>query len=89
LSESQHASALIIPLALQKAVSKVSLSDARFSLVKSLSQEPGFVLDYAAIIDEDNFEMATGETLHKRALVAGWVNGVRLIDNMAMTSVEE
>ncbi|NDE53533.1 MAG: pantoate--beta-alanine ligase, partial [Actinobacteria bacterium] len=35
---------------------------------------------------EDTFEIATNESLKRRAIVAGWIDGVRLIDNMAMKS---
>jgi pantoate--beta-alanine ligase len=48
------------------------------------SQEPLFKLDYAEIIDEENFEIATDSTSKQRAIIAGWLNGVRLIDNMQM-----
>ena len=34
--------------------------------------------------DEDSFEVATDQTRHKRAIIAGWIDGVRLIDNMKM-----
>ena len=40
----------------------------------------------AEIIDEDTFEIATEECVRSRAIVAGWIDGVRLIDNMAMKS---
>ena len=43
-----------------------------------------FRSDYAKVIDEESFEIATENTIRKRAIVAGWVDGVRLIDNMAM-----
>jgi hypothetical protein len=37
--------------------------------------------DYAVVIDE---ELRFGQTYHcQPALIAGWVNGVRLLDNMA------
>jgi pantoate--beta-alanine ligase len=49
-----------------------------------LSEVPNFKLDYAEIIDEESFENATVDTHKARAIVAGWVEGVRLIDNMAM-----
>jgi pantoate--beta-alanine ligase len=42
-------------------------------------------LDYAVVIDEESFELATPTTAKRRALIAGWVNGVRLLDNMAMS----
>ena len=48
------------------------------------AQEPLFKLDYAEIIDEENFEIATDSTSKQRAIIAGWLNGVRLIDNMQM-----
>jgi pantoate--beta-alanine ligase len=41
-------------------------------------------LDYAEIIDERDFTTAVDETENKRAIFAGWLNGVRLIDNMQM-----
>ena len=50
-----------------------------------LQQEPAFKLDYAQIIDEDNFAIATDSTSNQRAIIAGWLNGVRLIDNMQMS----
>jgi pantoate--beta-alanine ligase len=53
-------------------------------LNQSLATEPGFKAEYAVIIDETDFSLATDATVRKRGLVAGWVNGVRLIDNMPM-----
>jgi pantoate--beta-alanine ligase len=53
-----------------------------------LGSEPAFTLDYAVVIDEESFDIATSQTRqtkHRRALIAGWVNGVRLLDNMAMS----
>ena len=50
----------------------------------TLATEPDFKRDYAAIIDEDSFEFANDQTRHKRAIIAGWIDGVRLIDNMKM-----
>jgi pantoate--beta-alanine ligase len=46
----------------------------------------GFSLDYLEQIDEQSFNLATPETKNKRLIIAGWVNQVRLIDNMAMGS---
>lgn len=52
--------------------------------------ETGFTIDYAEVIDEANFELVSDEnqdpTIKRRALIAGWVEGVRLIDNMAIAS---
>jgi pantoate--beta-alanine ligase len=44
-----------------------------------LATDPGFTRDYAEIIDDG--------ASSKRAIVAGWVNGVRLIDNMTMGAI--
>ena len=49
-----------------------------------LSSEPRFKTDYAVVIDEDTFQIAQPETKHKRALIAGTIGGVRLIDNMVI-----
>ena len=48
------------------------------------SKEPGFKLDYLEVIDEKTFEMAKPDTKNKRAIIAGWVNQLRLIDNIPM-----
>lgn len=48
------------------------------------SKEQRFKKDYAVVIDEETFEVATFETKHKRALIAGTIGGVRLIDNMVV-----
>ena len=49
-----------------------------------LASEPAFSLDYADFIDEQSFTHAHSGTEHVRAIVAGWINGVRLIDNISM-----
>jgi pantoate--beta-alanine ligase len=46
--------------------------------------EPAFEKDYATIIDEKDFLIAHAGTENRRAIIAGWVEGVRLIDNMPM-----
>lgn len=51
-----------------------------------LATEPAFKLDYANIIDEKTFQVAGATTQNKRAIIAGWVNGVRLLDNAVMES---
>ena len=50
----------------------------------TIATDAGFRCDYAAIIDEENFSLASDSTKHKRAIIAGWIDGVRLIDNMRM-----
>jgi len=49
-----------------------------------ISKERGFKLDYLEVIDETTFEMAEPDTKNKRAIIAGWVNQLRLIDNIPM-----
>lgn len=60
-----------------------SIADAKLELNK-ISSEVRFKLDYAEIIDEADFSIANDETLRPRAIIAGWINGVRLIDNIAL-----
>jgi pantoate--beta-alanine ligase len=71
--------------ALVSAASKPDIEQRRELLTAELTAIPDFLLDYAEIIDEDNFQIADSRTLKARAVVAGWINGVRLIDNMAMS----
>ena len=71
LSESDRVSALVISKALKEPT----------RMLEILATEPAFKLDYAEIIDETTFELASAATLKKRAIIAGWVNGVRLLDN--------
>jgi pantoate--beta-alanine ligase len=61
------------------------IASARSAMHKIFQQVPAFKLDYAQIIDEDNFAIATDSTPNQRAIIAGWLNGVRLIDNMQMS----
>ncbi len=49
-----------------------------------LATEPAFTVDYADYIDEQSFAHAQSTSSDLRAIVAGWINGVRLIDNMPM-----
>jgi pantoate--beta-alanine ligase len=49
-----------------------------------LATESALTIDYADFIDEKTFTQAQPTTPDVRAIVAGWINGVRLIDNMAM-----
>ena len=81
LGEQGRSDALVISRALFAAATS---NDPDATLREFLSAAPGFTLDYAVVIDEESFELATSQTSRRRALVAGWVNGVRLLDNMAM-----
>ena len=50
----------------------------------TVATDSAFTWDYAVIVDEDDFTEATEMTKNKRAIIAGWIDGVRLIDNMRM-----
>ena len=65
-----------------QALAQNNIEDAR-ELIKKVD---GFSLDYLEEIDEQSFTLATPDTKNKRLIIAGWVNQVRLIDNMAMGS---
>ena len=57
-------------------------SKSREEMLSMLATEPSFKLDYAEIIDEETFEPVNSSTKNPRGIIAGWINGVRLIDNM-------
>ena len=81
---SDRNAALVIYKALQAAANEKSIDVARSVMAEVLSGEGSFTLDYAEIINENNFEKAQQSDANKRAIIAGWVNGIRLIDNMPM-----
>ena len=85
LSVEDRAKATIISKALLEARNS---KDQRGTLHRVLGKEKSFQIDYAEIIDANTFEIAGSTTANKRALVAGWLSGVRLIDNMVMESPE-
>ena len=87
LSITERESAAGISRALESAKSASDLTTARLQLTKGLLGIPNFLLDYAEIIDSDSFEIADDSTENCRAIVAGWINGIRLIDNMAMPNL--
>ncbi len=84
LSSSDHQVALVISRALTNASRMGSIEAMQSQLDATLLAEPGFICEYAVIIDETDFSLAIESTTKKRALVAGWVNRVRLIDNLSM-----
>jgi pantoate--beta-alanine ligase len=84
LDKENRTAALIIYKALIAASNSANLSEARKHLHDVCATQPLFKLDYAQIIDEQDFSIATDSTLNPRAIIAGWLNGVRLIDNMQM-----
>lgn len=84
LSESARGQSQVIYRALNSAFLSSDLSAARKALKSVAGSEAEFSLDYAEIIDERDFTSAVDATENKRAIIAGWLNGVRLIDNMQM-----
>ena len=84
LDETSRERSLVIYRALTAAAHSSDLDSARTSLQSIAGSQEGFSLDYAEIIDERDFSKAIDATLNKRAIIAGWLNGVRLIDNMEM-----
>jgi pantoate--beta-alanine ligase len=84
LTESGRETALVIHRALAAAKLAPSVEIAQEILNSTLATEPGFEKDYATIIDEKDFSQANDATENRRAIIAGWVDGVRLIDNMPM-----
>jgi pantoate--beta-alanine ligase len=77
LTPEGRAAATVIYTALTQSRSEAELREI-------LLREKAFTLDYADFIDEKTFTHAQSTTANIRALVAGWINGVRLIDNMPM-----
>jgi pantoate--beta-alanine ligase len=77
LTEEGRNAAQVIYRALTQANSESELREI-------LASESAFILDYADFIDEKTFAHAQSVTQDIRAIVAGWINGVRLIDNMPM-----
>lgn len=75
LSPEGRKSALIISKALFEG------KHNREAVLNILKTEPNFNLDYAEVIDAQTFAVATKETINKRTIIAGWVEGVRLLDN--------
>ena len=84
LDNESRAAALVIYQALTAAKSSLNAQEARNQMRKVCAEQPLFKLDYAEVIDEQDFSIATDSTLNSRAIIAGWLNGVRLIDNMQM-----
>ena len=64
-----------------------SKSEAQLRAI--LATEPMLTLDYADYIDEESFLPVTNSTQFTRAIVAGWINEVRLLDNMAVKPDEQ
>jgi pantoate--beta-alanine ligase len=85
LSDSGQLAAAAISRALRRAAQLSEPTQMRQAL-SEVTNEPAFKLDYAEIIDRETFEPADANTRQPHAIIAGWIEGVRLIDNMAMQS---
>jgi pantoate--beta-alanine ligase len=86
LDDSSREKASVISRALRAASGCSSVESARMTLRDVLASEESFTVDYAEIIDEKDFSTAVQKTEKKRGIVAGWLNGVRLLDNMQMNT---
>jgi len=84
LSESGRISANVIYRAMAAAKLAPTVAIAQEIINTTLSTDSVFKCDYAVIIDEESFSIATDATQNKRAIIAGWIDSVRLIDNMRM-----
>ena len=82
LSTQDREIALAIPLALTTAVAERSVAAGRELLRNRL----GFTLDYFDYVDEEFMQPQNQMSAAGRFIVAGWVNQVRLLDNMAMAA---
>lgn len=84
LDENMREQARVLFRALNAAGQAKDLGAAQNTLASVATSQAEFTLDYAEIIDEHDFSKAVDATQNKRAIIAGWLNGVRLIDNMQM-----
>lgn len=60
-----------------------ALKSGRENLRAILDSEPAWTTDYATVINPENFKEEL--SAKQRAIVAGWIGGIRLIDNMEYT----
>jgi pantoate--beta-alanine ligase len=86
LDKESRVAAIVIYQALIAAKTSLNVQEAHSQMRKVCATQPLFKLDYAEVINEQDFSIATDSTLSSRAIIAGWLNGVRLIDNMQMTT---
>lgn len=84
LNKESRIAAAVLYRTLLEAQAAPNLVAARTALQSVSGSESSFTLDYAEIIDEEDFSLATDQTLRPRAIISGWLNGVRLLDNMQM-----
>ena len=60
-----------------------ALKSGKENLRAVLDSEPAWKTDYATVINPETFkEITVNNASKQRAIVAGWIGGIRLIDNM-------
>jgi len=81
---------LLRPEDLQTAliINRALRTGTKAGMLEVLATEPSFRVDYAEVIDEETFEVAGPDTAFPRGIIAGWINGIRLIDNMPMAKLQ-
>ena len=84
LDDASLNSAQVISQALFAAAQESSIEKAKATLKEVLSTQEAVTIEYAEIVDEKDFSVATESTQLPRAIIAGSIMGVRLIDNMPM-----
>jgi pantoate--beta-alanine ligase len=57
-----------------------ALNSSRDQMNEVLASEPAWKTDYATVINPENFKEEFAPK--QRAIIAGWIGGIRLIDNM-------
>ncbi len=83
LSEAGRASASVIYRAL---IAAKDSSTPKKTMEEILRSESAFTIDYAEVIDEESFEVIDDgkKSMNRRALIAGWIEGIRLIDTISL-----
>jgi pantoate--beta-alanine ligase len=85
LSQDERSAAAVLYRALHAAASTPERDAATLQslMTATVEAEPLARLDYAAVVDPATLDTLHGEVADARLLVAAWVGGTRLIDNMA------
>jgi pantoate--beta-alanine ligase len=83
LSEAGRDSASVIYRAL---IAAKDSSTPKRTMEEILRSESAFTIDYAEVIDEESFEVIDDgkKSMNRRALIAGWIEGIRLIDTISL-----